>query len=97
VLPAFAHSARGRLKPSATSIRPRKAPAPAEWREVWFGDGSPKAIETPFFDRGGLAPGHVIRGPAIVTQMDCTTVVPPGWRAQVDEFRNLLMTPTARR
>ncbi len=43
------------------------------------------------FDRDGLAPGATFAGPAIVTQADCTILVPPGWRAQVDGWRNIAM------
>jgi len=28
--------------------------------------------------------------------MDCTTVVAPGWRAEMDSFDNLVMTPMRR-
>jgi N-methylhydantoinase A len=30
-------------------------------------------------------------GPALVTQEDSTTLVPPGWEARVDEGFNLLL------
>jgi N-methylhydantoinase A len=30
-------------------------------------------------------------GPAIITQYDTTTVLPPGWRALVDETGNLVL------
>jgi N-methylhydantoinase A len=97
VLPGVARpAAGGRLKPSATSSR-RATPSAIERRRVCFGDGQIREVETPFFDRKTLEPGHAVRGPAIVTQMDCTTVVPPGWRAEVDAFRNLLMTRAGRR
>jgi len=30
-------------------------------------------------------------GPAIIDQLDATTVVPPGQSARVDEFKNILI------
>jgi N-methylhydantoinase A len=45
------------------------------------------------YDRGRLRAGHVIRGPAIVIEMDSTTVVLPANTAKVDRFGNLLITP----
>jgi N-methylhydantoinase A len=41
------------------------------------------------FRRADLAPGQTFAGPAVVTQDDCTTVVPPGMTARVDAYANL--------
>jgi N-methylhydantoinase A len=49
-------------------------------------------ITTPVFERAGLGSGHLISGPAIVIQDDCTTVVSPGWQALVDESGTLVMS-----
>jgi N-methylhydantoinase A len=49
---------------------------------------------TPFLQRSSLAEGTVVAGPAVVLQMDATTVVPPGWTATVDAQRNLVITRT---
>jgi N-methylhydantoinase A/oxoprolinase/acetone carboxylase beta subunit len=38
-----------------------------------------------------LDPGEVLLGPAIITQFDSTTVVPPRWSARVDDARNIVM------
>jgi N-methylhydantoinase A/oxoprolinase/acetone carboxylase beta subunit len=43
------------------------------------------------FERDRLDIGAIIDGPAIVEQFDATTVIPPGWRAQVDRRRNLIL------
>jgi len=42
-------------------------------------------------DRPTLDPGATVPGPVIVTQPDCTILVPDGWRARVDRLRNLRM------
>jgi N-methylhydantoinase A len=52
-----------------------------------------KAIRTPVYDRAKLGAGHLLRGPAIVTEYSATTVLPPGWQARVDSFGNLILTP----
>ncbi|MFN3973764.1 MAG: hydantoinase/oxoprolinase family protein [Dehalococcoidia bacterium] len=48
-------------------------------------------LETPLFVRERLQPGHTFAGPAVVLQMDATTVVPPGWKARVDGYGNLVV------
>jgi N-methylhydantoinase A len=37
----------------------------------------------------------VLRGPAILDQFDCTTVVCPGQTARVDEWKNIIITEGA--
>jgi N-methylhydantoinase A len=37
-----------------------------------------------------------VRGPAIVEQLDTTTVIPPGQRATVDRIGNLVIQATRR-
>jgi N-methylhydantoinase A len=46
-------------------------------------------IPTPVYWRPLLHPSQAIEGPAVVEQYDATTVVPPGWKAAVDEGGNL--------
>ncbi|MDP6198218.1 MAG: hydantoinase/oxoprolinase family protein [Porticoccaceae bacterium] len=45
------------------------------------------------FDRGKLNTGLQVPGPAIVSEMDSTTVVLPGYVAEVDSVGNLLINP----
>jgi len=45
------------------------------------------------YDRARLAEGLRIPGPAIVIEMDSTTVVLPGYAATVDAMGNLLIAP----
>ena len=47
--------------------------------------------DTPIYDRAKLAPGNRLRGPAIIEQMDSTTVVHPGQDASVDRFGNIII------
>jgi N-methylhydantoinase A len=48
-------------------------------------------VESPIYVRTDLPVGAAVTGPAIVEQLDSTTVVPPGWRAEVDEWLNIRM------
>ena len=55
-------------------------------------EGAEEAVETPVYRRDELPAGASFEGPAIVEQLDSTTVVPPGVAAEVDEYRNIRMT-----
>lgn len=46
---------------------------------------------TKLYDRALLKPGNVVAGPAIIDQMDTTTVVPMGMKATVDAYLNLIL------
>ena len=48
--------------------------------------------DCPVLDRDRLRWGHAFSGPAIVEQMDATTVVLPGQQVEVDRYGNLLIT-----
>ena len=43
------------------------------------------------FEREALLPGARFAGPAVVTQADATTYLPPGWRATVDAYGSMLL------
>jgi N-methylhydantoinase A len=43
------------------------------------------------YDRDRLRAGHVLPGPAIVEQVDSTTVIPPAWLGTVDGYGNLIL------
>ena len=58
--------------------------------EVIFQQG---ALISPLYQREQLTCGNRISGPALVIQMDATTVLPPGWGGTVDPFGNLLLEP----
>ena len=58
-------------------------------RRVRF-DG--KDVDCPVYERERLDVGLSFAGPAIVEQLDCTTVLCPGQTAHVDEWKNLIVT-----
>ncbi|HEY8613986.1 MAG TPA: hydantoinase/oxoprolinase family protein [Roseomonas sp.] len=65
-----------------------KVAQPSGRAQVFLGGGW---RDTALFERADLAPGAAFEGPAIVTQADCTILVPPDWQAEVDGLRNLLL------
>ena len=62
------------------------SPTPHTKRPVAF-DGD--FIDTPIYRHRELPVGGELAGPAIVEQLDSTTVIPPGSRAETDEWLNL--------
>jgi 5-oxoprolinase (ATP-hydrolysing) len=64
------------------------APSPAEVVQMHTA-GEWRA--TPVFVREALAPGHRIRGPAIIAEANATTVVEPGWEAEVTPLDHLVL------
>lgn len=66
----------GESEPPGTSIVDR--------RSVVFADrGEAVELETVVYDRGRLLDGNLLHGPAIVEQLDSTTVISPGLDARV--------------
>jgi N-methylhydantoinase A len=54
---------------------------------------SGESVEAAIYDRTTLRAGHVITGPAVVTEMDSTTLVLPGHAATVHPSGSLLINP----
>jgi len=61
-----------------------------ETRDVYFAE-SGGLVPTPVFDRYRLGEGDQIAGPAIVEEVDSTTVIHPGTSATIDVVGNLLI------
>ena len=88
---------------SVSGPRPEIASTPLEQ-----GDGDPKAAQTgtskvfvqgafadaAIYDRSKLRAGDVISGPAIVVEMDSTTLILPGHHASTHSSGSLLIRPT---
>jgi len=49
-------------------------------------------LDCPVYQRERLDVGMRLSGPAIIDQLDATTVIPSGQTARVDAFKNLLIT-----
>jgi N-methylhydantoinase A len=86
-------TAFGRLPDLVLAQRADPACARMHSRDVWFaGSGF---TPTPVHWRDGLTAGMQIVGPAIIEAMDSTTVVPPGWQAQIDELGYIVIARNA--
>jgi N-methylhydantoinase A len=73
---------------AAGEPRPTLAEARTETRDVWF-DG--QRVPTPVYQRDWLPQGATFAGPAIVEQLDATTVIEPGNRVTCDPLGNLVV------
>jgi N-methylhydantoinase A len=75
---------KGDGKPDAAKIRDHT---------VWIDGAERPAV---IYDRAKLRQGDVIEGPAIITEMDSTTLVEHDCRAVVDAVGNILITLKAK-
>ena len=91
-------SYRLRVRVAVPKFEPREEPPPTSPRAVAEAvkgrrdiaiDG--KTTAATIYERDRLDIGAAVAGPAVVEQFDATTVIPPGWRAKVDGFRNLVL------
>lgn len=53
--------------------------------------------EFSIYRRDSLSPGHTLSTPAVVVSDDATVIVPDDYRAEVDEYANIIMTKLKRR
>jgi N-methylhydantoinase A len=82
----------GRVPPVKLSqYRPVGRPLADALRETRKARFSGVTLDCAVYQRERLDVGAAFSGPAIVDQLDATTVVPPGQTARVDEFKNILI------
>ena len=75
--------------PSFTPQGLKTEDAIRERRDMRF-DG--KTISCPVYQREKLDIGATFAGPAVIDQLDCTTVLFPGQNARVDNHKNIIIT-----
>ena len=78
----------GELLPDETRGEP--ADAVVATRPVHFTEAG-GWVDTTIYDRSRLFAGGTLSGPAIVQEVDSTTVVPPGATVSIDDYRNLII------
>lgn len=66
-------------------------PKPFATRDVLF-DRENDYITTNIYNRDDFKPGCTVMGPAIIEQMDSTSVIPPDWKAYTDGYQNIIVT-----
>ena len=72
--------------PGARDIAQARKPS----RPVYFPE-TRGYVECAIYDRARLPVGATLAGPAIVEEPESTTVLPPGARAEVDRWANLIV------
>lgn len=76
------------VKPTTANAAP---PAPRA-RVPMYADGA--SHDTPLYDRESLQPGMRVAGPAIIAEKNATTIVEPGWTAEVTARDHLVLRRT---
>ncbi|MEQ6250726.1 hydantoinase/oxoprolinase family protein [Sulfitobacter sp. HNIBRBA3233] len=81
--------AAGRTDPvSLPELEDAPAPEPIQTQQVHWHEGT---METPIYDRATFGKNTEIAGPAIITQLDTTSVIAPGWTATVHASGSILL------
>jgi N-methylhydantoinase A len=93
-LVTFRVEAAGLVRKAEFRPQPNAGPdgsaAVAGARDVWLPEAG-GFVACPVYDRTLLRSGNAVAGPAIVEQMDTTTVLLPGMTGQVDPYLNLIL------
>ena len=80
------------FEPSQPVHAQRQVPVKATVRMYTAGsDGNARWWPAGLYVREDLQPGDLMLGPAIIAEKNATTVVEPGWQAQVTELNHLLL------
>ena len=88
-LNAVGRISRPRMRESSAAGRDADQ-ALGSTRPAYFAE-SGGFVDCSIYDRYRLPPGSVVHGPAIVEEIDSTTVIHPGYCAEVDRFGNLYL------
>src|SRR6266436_5268620 len=76
------------VEPAGDGTRGAGTTAPADWARLHTGG---RAHRAPVYVRDRLAVGDRISGPAIIAEKNATTVVEPGWRAEVMRSNHIVL------
>jgi N-methylhydantoinase A len=83
----------GRVPPVALpKYRPQGHALAEALRETRKARFSGAMLDCPVYQRDRLDVGATFSGPAIIDQLDATTVIPPGQTARIDDFKNILIS-----
>ena len=75
-------------RPQLPELNNGLIPQPKEIRSVFMRDDW---CETPIFDRAQINRNNVIEGPAIIEQLDSTTLILPEWAGTIDRYGNIIL------
>jgi N-methylhydantoinase A len=62
-------------------------------RKIWFRETG--AVDAAIYDRKSMFAGQQTAGPAVIESLDSTILVPPGWRAKMDDGGFVALTRLA--
>ena len=79
--------------PPRPTLGKGKGATPRDRFPVHFDSGE---AQVPLYDRVALGAGDSIDGPAIVSQLDATTLVLPGWTGEVHPSGAILLSSRRR-
>ena len=86
-----AYAEKAQVRPDTGATGAVGAAQPVSQRPVVFGRGS-AAVDVPVYRRQDLGVGAAFAGPAIVEERETTTVIRPGWRAEMATDGSLVAT-----
>ena len=86
-----AYAEKAQVRPDTGATGAAGAAPPVSRRPVVFERGS-AAVDVPVYRRQDLGVGAAFAGPAIVEERETTTVIRPGWRAEVATDGSLVAT-----
>jgi 5-oxoprolinase (ATP-hydrolysing) len=94
VVEAAAVEVIGRTETAADTVQAESTAATAipAGRAPMYAAG--QSHDTPVYDRDGLKPGMRVAGPAIIAEKNATTIIEPGWTAEVTTRDHLVIRRT---
>jgi N-methylhydantoinase A len=80
-------------KPKLQKMRKleRYTPKPLKIRKV-YSSTSKEFVNTKIYEHDQLSPGAALTGPAVIQQFDSTVFIPTSHKAEVDAYKNLIIT-----
>ena len=76
---------------ASLAARETGAPEPVDTVSMWSGG---QAHDTPVFERSALLAGDRIAGPALLREANATTVIEPGWTAEITALDHVMLRRT---
>jgi N-methylhydantoinase A len=85
-------TAIGMIPPLVVRDKPARPDADAvkSRRQLWFDENG--AVDTPIYDRRRMPLGLEVVGPAVIESLESTILVPPRWKANINEYGFVLLT-----
>jgi N-methylhydantoinase A len=73
-----------------TAQQPHGAVKPRSTRRVFF-ERAGGFVDTPVYRRADLPAGTTLTGPAVIEQLDTTTIIPTRVKASIDDYLNIIL------